>query len=74
MVVLVLLARPEGLGSFLRRPARASSAIAPSDEAAAVTVGRLSGRAVNSRLRRAAVATNGHRPVPALVLDEGGTR
>ena len=69
MVVLVLLARPEGLGSFLRRPV--SAAPAPERE---VVITRLSGRTANTRLQRAFAATNGHRPVSALVLEEGGSR
>jgi branched-chain amino acid transport system permease protein len=69
MVVLVLLARPEGLGSFLRRPA--GVAAGPERE---VVITRLSGRDANTRLRRALPATNGHRSVPALVLEEGGSR
>ncbi|HET9770061.1 MAG TPA: ABC transporter permease [Acidimicrobiia bacterium] len=77
MVVLVLLARPEGLGSFLRRPAAAAAPV-PSRRATAPAGQRLrlSGQAVSSRLRRAAATTtNGHRPVPTtLVLEEGGTR
>jgi hypothetical protein len=71
MVVLVLLARPEGLGSFLRRPARVPS---EAEAASAVAVTRLSGRPVSTRLRRVAVSSNGHRPVSALVLEEGGAR
>jgi sulfate-transporting ATPase len=79
MVVLVLLARPDGLGSFLRRPAASPSAAPAELETAAGTVpaaaaDRLSGRPVNTRLRRVAVTTNGHRPVSALVLEEGGAR
>ncbi|HKN91806.1 MAG TPA: ABC transporter permease, partial [Acidimicrobiia bacterium] len=74
MVVLVLLARPEGLGSFLRRPAPASAGAEPDTAPAEVDVTRLSGRAANTRLRRTIAATNGHRPVPALVLEEGGSR
>ncbi|HEV7534083.1 MAG TPA: ABC transporter permease [Acidimicrobiia bacterium] len=71
MVVLVLLARPEGLGTFLRRPARVPS---EAQAASAVAVTRLSGRPVSTRLRRVAVSSNGHRPVSALVLEEGGAR
>src|SRR5205807_41476 len=74
MVVLVLLARPEGLGSFLRRPAPASAGAEPDTAPAEVDVTRLSGRAANTRLRRTVAATNGHRPVPALVLEEVGSR
>ena len=74
MVVLVLLARPEGLGSFLRRPAPAAAPALDLREQAPAPSLRLSGRAGNpARLHRAA-ATNGHRPVPALVLEEGGSR
>jgi branched-subunit amino acid ABC-type transport system permease component len=69
MVVLVLLARPEGLGSFLRRPVgEVTAATAP-----VVERFRLSGQAVSARLRRA-TTTNGHRPVSTLVLEEGGSR
>jgi branched-chain amino acid transport system permease protein len=77
MVVLVLLARPEGLGSFLRRPATAPAPTPARSPNARVGQGlRLSGQAVGARLRRAATtATNGHRPVPTtLVLEEGGSR
>jgi hypothetical protein len=76
MVVLVLLARPEGLGSFLRRPAPAAGPV-PGVEPASereVVLSRLSGRGATSRLARLAAATNGHRPVPTLVLEEGGSR
>lgn len=76
MVVLVLLARPEGLGSFLRRPAPVAG-LAPGVEPAPereVVLSRLSGRGATSRLARLAAATNGHRPVPTLVLEEGGSR
>jgi branched-chain amino acid transport system permease protein len=75
MVVLVLLARPEGLGSFLRRPAPAAAPTLDLREQAPAPSPRLSGRADNTRLSRTAVAvTNGHRPVSALVLEEGGSR
>jgi branched-chain amino acid transport system permease protein len=60
MVVLVLLARPEGLGSFLRRPAPVATI--PQRE---VVLSRLSGRTANARLKRA---------IPALVLEERGSR
>ena len=73
MVVLVLLARPEGLGSFLRRPVRLAAS-EPEAAPAVAAHSRLSGRTINTRLRRVAAATNGHRPVPALVLEEGGSR
>ena len=72
MVVLVLLARPEGLGSFLRRPAGVAGP-APQPEREVVLT-RLSGRAATTRLGRLAAATNGHHPVPTLVLEEGGSR
>ena len=62
MVVLVLLARPEGLGSFLRRPAPVPTATIPERE---VVITRLSGRTANARLKRA---------IPALVLEEGVSR
>jgi branched-chain amino acid transport system permease protein len=75
MVVLVLLARPEGLGSFLRRPAAAP---APSSAGPVPTPAlqrlRLSGQAATNRLRRATTTTNGHRPVSTLVLEEGSSR
>ena len=70
MVVLVLLARPEGLSSFMRRPARA---VVPTPERE-VVITRLSGRTDHARLRRVIAATNGHHPVPALVLDKGESR
>ncbi len=74
MVVLVLLARPEGLGSFLLRPgATASSNRHRRTVARDIVPLRLSGQNSTARLRRA-FAGNGHRPVPELVLDEGGTR
>ncbi|HEY4408885.1 MAG TPA: ABC transporter permease [Acidimicrobiia bacterium] len=74
MVVLVLLARPEGLGSFLCRPAGAARPAPEPEPEREVVLTRLSGRAAANRLARLAVATNGHRPVPTLVLEEGGSR
>lgn len=70
MVVLVLLLRPEGLGSFLRRPLP----VAAEGDEPVVTPARLSGRTGNTRLARVLAATNGHRSVPALVLEEEGSR
>ena len=65
MVVLVLLARPEGLGSFLRAPARAATGAAP-EPLREVVLTRLSGRGATARLPRLGV--------PTLVLEEGGSR
>jgi ABC-type branched-subunit amino acid transport system permease subunit len=69
LVLIVLMARPDGLGSFLRRP-RTGPAPVPD-----VTPLALSGHNTGVRLARAeAVSGNGHRPVSELVLEEGGTR
>lgn len=72
LVLIVLMARPDGLGSFLRRPRTAPAESAPVLEATPLA---LSGRGTGVRLARAeAVSGNGHRPVSELVLEEGGTR
>ena len=71
MVVLVLLARPEGLGSFLMRPRQAKQTADRRRPAGEILPLRVSGQNAAERLRRS-LATNGH--LPGLVLDEGGTR
>jgi len=73
LVLVVLMARPDGLGSFLRRPHTASAAETP--PVRTITPLALSGRNTGVRLARAgAINGNGHRPVSELVLEEGGTR
>ncbi|MGH8993552.1 MAG: ABC transporter permease [Acidimicrobiia bacterium] len=66
LVVLVLLLRPDGLGSLLKRPARAAGAA--SGERRLLSTARLPGR------RAGVAANNGHQPVPDMVLDKGGTK
>ena len=69
LVLVVLMARPDGLGSFLRRPRTAPTPVRETTPLA------LSGRNTGVRLTRAgAFNGNGHRPVSELVLEEGGTR
>lgn len=67
MVVLVLLLRPDGLGSLLKRPVRPAGAPASSEH-------RLRGTARLSGRRAGVVSSNGHQPVPDMVLDKGGTQ
>jgi hypothetical protein len=74
LVLVVLMARPDGLGSFLGRPRAAAAGAAPRP-VREITPLALSGRHTGVRLVRAeAINGNGHRPVSELVLEEGGTR
>jgi branched-chain amino acid transport system permease protein len=73
LVLVVLMARPDGLGSFLRRPCSTPEIDLRSVEDIAPLA--LSGRNTGVRLARAETFNgNGHLPVSEFVLEEGGTR
>jgi branched-chain amino acid transport system permease protein len=73
LVLVVLMARPDGLGSFLRRPRSTPEIDLRSVEDIAPLA--LSGRNTGVRLARAETFNgNGHLPVSEFVLEEGGTR